>query len=540
MGIKDDIKGLLRGERKAIWEDLLPKEWFDQPEPSVVAGQFSNAEYGNFIKQINEEGVATNWRALQDSEELRKHIEKCGKVWPKHSQHLLFNHIYFEILDRLPEGVTTEKSAERLIKQLEITQERLVITQRDTSKNKEVINRARTRIEQIKEGFASDPRTPDAPEKKNIVEDPPHKPVKPPEKSKQKLVDKMAEEAIEKVEPKPVKPPEKPKQRLVDKMAEEAEKARKEDETSEGEVQDKSNGVIEFTPLISDASLVKHGCRLIDVKGTTNNKTTINSPMKNTFFLSGSSGDFTSPTVPNLTKNQDLMALIKSEEDGLTRVFVFDGVSQSLQPREWAEALLESALEIGLGIESTKDDVILSEWYNKSVEKWRNWIEQEYESKRERRAYWIEEQRIRDAHSTLTILEIGKESVKIAQVGDSPFFAYNSVNKKSQMVPSNFDHQSGPQTIGTDRLFMSEELSYIELSFEDWDYYIACTDSIGDYLNENLGDIAKSVSFLDSMLGNNPQGILCDMMAKGRGSDGLIEDDLSLFIFTKHSIRGNK
>jgi serine/threonine protein phosphatase PrpC len=199
---------------------------------------------------------------------------------------------------------------------------------------------------------------------------------------------------------------------------------------------------------------------------------------------------------------------------------------------------LESALEIGLGIESTKDDAILSKWYNKSAEKWRNWIEQEYESKRERRAIWIEEQRIRDAHSTLTILEIGKESVEIAQVGDSPFFAYNSVTKKSIMTPQNFDHKSGPRTIGTDRMFMSEELSYEKLDIVKWDYYIACTDSIGDYLNENLSDVAGSVDFLESMLGQNPQRILCDMMARGRGSDGLIEDDLSLFIFTKHGKSG--
>jgi serine/threonine protein phosphatase PrpC len=599
MDIKDRVKRFLSTEhrRRSKWEDWLPKEWFEKPDHVGMASKFSNDEYENFANQINDENeVSHNWRALGDPQQLREHIKKYAIVWGGHQRNLLFNHVYFVILDRLPEGITSEEAAVRLIEELDSLESRLKIQQGSSGRNKEVIERIQKKIGQIRDGFSSAPRTTDAPVDAEIVKDPPQKiepepvklrekpkqrlvdkvaeeaprkiepepvklrekpklrlvdkvaeeaprkiepePVKLREKPKQRLVDKIAEEAPRKIEPEPVKLREKPKLRLVDKIAEEVEKARKEIEDSEEGVQDKSNEVIEFAPLISDASLVKHGCRLVDIKVTTNNKTAINSPMKNTFFLSGSSGDFMSPKLPNQTKNQDLMAIVESEEGDLTRVFVFDGVSQSLRPREWAEALLESALEIGLGIESTKDDAILSKWYNKSAEKWRNWIEQEYESKRERRAIWIEEQRIRDAHSTLTILEIGKESVEIAQVGDSPFFAYNSVTKKSIMTPQNFDHKSGPRTIGTDRMFMSEELSYEKLDIVKWDYYIACTDSIGDYLNENLSDVAGSVDFLESMLGQNPQRILCDMMARGRGSDGLIEDDLSLFIFTKHGKSG--
>jgi hypothetical protein len=344
----------------------------------------------------------------------------------------------------------------------------------------------------------------------------------------------MAEEALPKIEPEPVKPPEKPKQSLAERMVEEAEKARQEAENGEENDREKTNDVVEFSPLISKASLDDNGCRLVDIRGAVWDNETTDLPMQRTHSLSGASGDFISPDEQNQTKNQDLMAVVREYEDGLTRVFVFDGVSQSHRPREWAEALLESALEMGLGIESTKNDEILSKWYYNSLDKWRNWIEQEYEIKRERKAIWIEEQRRKDAHSTLTIIEIRKGSVEIAQVGDSPFFAYNSVNKKSMMAPMIFDHQSSPPTIGTDRLFMSEELSFVKLDCEHWDYYIACTDSIGDYLNENLEDIDKSVNFLESMLEDNPQGILCDMMVRGRGSDGLIEDDLSLFVFTKH------
>ena len=566
MDIKDRVKGLLSTERRSKWEDLLPKEWFEKPDPKGVASKFSNAEYGNFVKQINDENeVSHNWRALEEPESMREHIEKYAKVWGNHQKNLLFNHVYFVILDRLPKGITSEYAAVQLIEGLDRLKNRLEMQQGSTIRYKVVIERIQKKIGQIGDGFSSAPRTTDSPVDAEIVKDPPQpvkprekpkqrlvdkvaeealpkiepRPVKPREKPKQRLVDKVAEEALPKIEPQPVKLPEKPKQRLVDKIAEGVEKARKEIEDSEEEVQDKSNEVIEFAPLISNASLIDYGCRLVDIKGTTNNKTAINSPMQNTFCLSGASGDFMSPKLPNQTKNQDLMAIVESEEGDLTRVFVFDGVSQSLRPREWAEALLESALEIDLGIESSKDDVILSNWYNGSLERWRNWIEIEYESKRERKVDWIEERAHKDAHSTLTILEIGKGFVEIAQVGDSPFFAYNSVTKKSIMTPPNFDHKSGPQgSVGTDRMFMSEELSYEKLDIDDWDYYIACTDSIGDYLHENLSDVAGSVDFLESMLGQNPQGILCDMMARGRGSDGLIEDDLSLFIFTKHGKSG--
>ena len=61
------------------------------------------------------------------------------------------------------------------------------------------------------------------------------------------------------------------------------------------------------------------------------------------------------------------------------RVLLFDGVSQSRAPRQWAECLAETYIKNRLSISKLKShSEDLEEWHTTSREKWDKWIEDHY------------------------------------------------------------------------------------------------------------------------------------------------------------------
>ncbi|SVE25053.1 uncharacterized protein METZ01_LOCUS477907, partial [marine metagenome] len=201
--------------------------------------------------------------------------------------------------------------------------------------------------------------------------------------------------------------------------------------------------------------------------------------------------------------NQDLIAIqfadTKRSDSRIDRVFVFDGVTESLRSREWAEALLESAIETRLSISTMANAGVLKKWHQRALSKWQSWIENEYEPNRQQDSRWLEDRRREDAHTTLIIYEPSdrQRGGKIALVGDSPVLAFTESGLSPMMIPSDFDHAMGPETIGTNRVPSADDFTF-EMIQPHWDKIILCTDSIGDYLHKKLDNQDEAFNFLRS------------------------------------------
>ena len=215
------------------------------------------------------------------------------------------------------------------------------------------------------------------------------------------------------------------------------------------------------------------------------------------------------------------------------RIFVFDGVSESLRPREWAEALLKAGLDLDLSIDKLKDNDFLESWHSIALEIWTTWKEEQYETNRERKADWMETRNRQDAHTTLTIFEPNASEDNVAVVGDSPFFAFSKSKNKSYMFPPEFDHSTGPDTIGTIRSPSREDFNFTKIDLDDWDVVLACTDSIGDYLHENLSDLETCLQFLQQAKSEKWRKFLDQQLTLGRASGGLKDDDISMFMMER-------
>jgi hypothetical protein len=234
--------------------------------------------------------------------------------------------------------------------------------------------------------------------------------------------------------------------------------------------------------------------------------------------------------------NQDLIAIqfaeTKRTDSRIDRVFVFDGVSESLRPREWAEALLESAIETRLSIRTMRDAEVLEQWHEMALNKWKGWIENEYEPNRQQDPRWMEDRRREDAHTTLIIYEPSnkRRGGKVALVGDSPVFAFTE-GEPPMMIPSDFDHATGPETIGTNRTPSAKDFTFGTIQSR-WDKIVLCTDSIGDYLHQKLDNQDEAFNFLENCTDEDGwRQFLSARVKAGRTGGGLKDDDLSLLMF---------
>ena len=85
--------------------------------------------------------------------------------------------------------------------------------------------------------------------------------------------------------------------------------------------------------------------------------------------------------------NQDF-AVVNPGRDSL-RTILFDGVSQSRAPRQWAECLAETYIENKLNVSKLKShSKYLEEWHRASRKKWDTWIEEHYLPQRQHLPDW--------------------------------------------------------------------------------------------------------------------------------------------------------
>jgi len=236
----------------------------------------------------------------------------------------------------------------------------------------------------------------------------------------------------------------------------------------------------------------------------------------------------------NITKeldvNQDIV-FVKKSKKGIS-VLMFDGVSQSRAPREWAEFLAQVYVEMGLTIGDLENgSALLEEWHKTAVERWENWIETEYLPKRGHLPAWRLEKETKSSFTTFVALEIGVKEIKMANLGDSAIFAKLKSGEVTHL-PSKYNHLLRPKNISTEELFIQEEMEFLTLDTNDVESILACTDSIADYIfDEDLNALQIK---LESTLGDlcrpgDKFNFMSKMIEMGPSHGGWLEDDVSFF-----------
>jgi hypothetical protein len=231
-----------------------------------------------------------------------------------------------------------------------------------------------------------------------------------------------------------------------------------------------------------------------------------------------------------LDVNQDIVFVNKTKK-GIS-VLMFDGVSQSRAPREWAEFLAQVYVEMKLSIRDLEvGSARLEEWHNTAVERWENWIETEYLPKRGHLPAWRLEKEVKSSFTTFVALEIGAEKIKMANIGDSAIFAKFKSGEVTHL-PSKYNHLLRPKNISTEKLFTLEEMEFLTLDTDDVESLLACTDSIADYIFDEEMDALQRK--LESTLGylskpGDKFNFMSKMISIGPSNGGWLEDDVSFF-----------
>ena len=231
-----------------------------------------------------------------------------------------------------------------------------------------------------------------------------------------------------------------------------------------------------------------------------------------------------------LDVNQDIVFVNQSKKG--VSVLMFDGVSQSRAPREWAEFLAQVYVEMKLSIRDLEaGGARLEEWHNTAVQRWENWIETEYLPKRGHLPAWRLENEVKSSFTTFVALEIGAKKIKMANIGDSAIFAKFKSGEVTHL-PSKYNHLLRPKNISTEKLFIQEEMEFLTLESDDVESLLACTDSIADYIFDEEMDALQRK--LESTLGylskpGDKFNFMSKMISIGPSNGGWLEDDVSFF-----------
>ena len=114
--------------------------------------------------------------------------------------------------------------------------------------------------------------------------------------------------------------------------------------------------------------------------------------------------------------NQDFLALNKSQKS--LRILMFDGVSQSRAPRQWAETLAQTYAEMRLSIpELKKNGKRITQWQKKATERWNSYIENEYLPRRTHIPEWRLNNEVKTGHTTFISVEIHEKNIRLQTLG---------------------------------------------------------------------------------------------------------------------------
>lgn len=231
--------------------------------------------------------------------------------------------------------------------------------------------------------------------------------------------------------------------------------------------------------------------------------------------------------------NQDFLALNKSQKS--LRILMFDGVSQSRAPRQWAETLAQTYAEMRLSIpELKKNGIRITQWQKKATERWNSYIENEYLPRRTHIPEWRLNNEVKTGHTTFISVEIHEKNIRVANLGDSAVFI---LKKDSTLLhlPSTYNHLLRPSNISTEYGYDVDEMEFYDGELDDIQLMLAATDSIADYIFGKDEDNRNSrcMNVTGELSGNEyPLEYLRRMIDLGPAGGGWLEDDVSFFTLT--------
>jgi len=240
--------------------------------------------------------------------------------------------------------------------------------------------------------------------------------------------------------------------------------------------------------------------------------------------------------------NQDFV-VIKDMSRKKLHILMFDGVSQSRAPRQWAEFLAVVYVEKKMNIEKLKkhsEEVV--DWHQNALLRWEKWVEEEYLPRRTHLPSWRLKNEVKTSHTTFIAIEINKESVRIANIGDSAVFCKQN-SGEIKHLPTTYNHLLGPKNISTEKLYDQNDIEYLSLQMNDLNSLLACTDSIADYIFDENPQ-ALDEKYTESLNALSPKGskfaYMADMISKGPSNGGWLEDDVSFFSLVNSIVKGGE
>lgn len=232
--------------------------------------------------------------------------------------------------------------------------------------------------------------------------------------------------------------------------------------------------------------------------------------------------------------NQDFLALNRSPKS--VKMLMFDGVSQSRAPRQWAETLSQTYTEMRLSIHDLKKNgKRITQWQKKSMERWNTYIENEYLPRRTHIPEWRLKNEVKTGHTTFICIEIDEKNIRVANLGDSAVFI---LKRDSTLLhlPTTYNHLLRPSNISTEKGYDVDEMEFYEGKLDDIQMMLASTDSIADYIfgkDEELRK-ARCVDVIDNLSAiEHPLEYLRRMIDIGPAGGGWLEDDVSFFTLTR-------
>jgi hypothetical protein len=237
----------------------------------------------------------------------------------------------------------------------------------------------------------------------------------------------------------------------------------------------------------------------------------------------------------DLDVNQDF-AVVNSGK-GILRAILFDGVSQSRAPRQWAECLAESYIEQKLNIRKLmKHSIEVEEWHSASLGKWNQWIDQHYLPQRQHLPEWRLKNEVASSFTTFVVLEIDSKMVRLANLGDSAIFCKLKTGE-IKSLPSTYNHLLRPKNISTQKLYETSDMEFASFNVDDVHSILACTDSIADYIFDD-DEAEMNSKYIECLNALSTKGdkfdFMSNMIAKGPSNGGWLEDDVTFFSLVRN------
>ena len=205
--------------------------------------------------------------------------------------------------------------------------------------------------------------------------------------------------------PKPLLEPPKPKKNLLEQMKELA-------STKQEKATPKSKQ-ISYPPIFTEKNWKKYWSNSSSTKGSVWKQFFWNCNSIGKSYLMKSKGR--DKLQREFDVNQDFA--IVNPGRGSLRVILFDGVSQSRAPRQWAECLAETFIENKLNIRKLKShSTEVEDWHTSSIEKWNKWIENHYLPQRQHLPDWRLKNEKNQSFTTFLVIEIDSKMIKLANI----------------------------------------------------------------------------------------------------------------------------